>query len=67
MRTISIVSSRFSPVKPGAIDGDQQRRREHAGEHQHGDDQREQRRDRAGDAIGFAALAARDQRRRRPE
>ena len=47
---------------PGAISVDQQRRREHADEHEHGDDQRQQRRDGAGDAVGLAPLAARDQR-----
>ena len=42
---------------------DQQRRREHAQQHQHGDEQREQRADSAGDAVCILSLAARDERR----
>ena len=66
MRTRSIVSARLSPVKPGAITRDEERRREHAGQHEHRDDEREQRADGAGHAIGRAPLAAATRARRTP-
>ena len=49
-------------VEPGRDRGDQQRRRHDADEHEHRDDQREQRRHRAGHAIRLAPIAAREQR-----
>ena len=42
---------------------DEQRRREHADEHEHGDEQAQHRQNGASDAVGLAPLAARDQRR----
>ena len=42
---------------------DEQRRRDDADEHEHRDDEREQRGHRAGHAVRFAAIAAREQRR----
>ena len=43
-------------------DRDEKRRGDDADEHEHGDDEREQRGHRAGDAIGLAPIAAREQR-----
>ena len=55
------VSSRLSPVKPGAMTAMRTRRRHHAERDQHRDHQREQRADGARDAVGFLAIAVRQQ------
>ena len=67
MRTISIVSSRLSPVKPGAITAISTGVATTPASTSTATTSASSDADRAGDAIGVAALAARHQRRRRPE
>ncbi len=62
MRTIAIVNCRLSPSNPGAISCHQERRGEHAEQHQNSRDEREQRRHRAGDARGLLLFLSRDER-----
>jgi hypothetical protein len=52
----------FRAGKSGRDCRNQQRRGEHAEEHQHRDDERPERTDRAGNMVGLLAVAARDER-----